>query len=284
MPTPGSPPTAPGSRSRCCATATGTSGSTTSRAACRRGSRSTTASRASRSGRADSQYLIFSSDRDGPDALYRKRADGSGEVERLTEPRLAQWGNSWSRDGRYVAFMENKGQYDLSILDLETKKETPLLDTQFGEGFADISPNGRFIAYASNESGSYQIYVRPFPAGEGKWQVSDAEATAPRWRADGRELFWRDDEGLMAAAVETAEPSFRAGKPQRLFSGPWRGGTNGIGASGLSFADYDVAPDGKRFVMFPGAGPQARSGARQHLTLVTRWFDQFSSIGGRASQ
>jgi serine/threonine-protein kinase len=232
----------------------------------------------------DGEFLIFSSDRAGPDALYRKRADGSGELERLTEPRLAQWASGWSKDGRYVAFMENKGTYDLSVLDLETREAKSLLDTRFGEGFAEFSPNGRFLAYASNESGQYQVYVRPFPSGEGKWQVSDSSGTTPRWRADGRELFWRDDDGIVAAAVETDGASFRAGKPERLVSGAWRGGLNGIGASGLSFADFDVTADGQRFVMFPDVAEKTQGGVRQHLTLVTRWFDQLASIDTKASQ
>jgi serine/threonine-protein kinase len=224
----------------------------------------------------DGEHLIFSSDSEGPDSLYRKRADGSGETERLTEAKYAQWASSWSRDGRYVSFVEAQTQYDIGLLDLETREAKPWLSTQFGEAFADISPNGRFVAYSSNESGTYQIYVRPFPSGEGKWQVSDAPGTAPRWRADGRELFWRNDDGIVATAVETDGPTFRAGKPAPLFSGRWKGGLTGIGASGLSFADYDVARDGKRFVMFPDTDAGTK-GDHQHLTLVTHWFDQIRS-------
>ncbi len=229
----------------------------------------------------DGEYLIFSSDREGQDSLYRKRADGSGDTERLTEAKFAQWASSWSRDGRYISYVEAQTQYDLGVLDLSTGEAKPWLTTQFGEGFSDISPNGRFLAYATNESGRYQIYVRPFPSGEGKWQVSDAPGTSPRWRADGRELFWRDDEGIVAAAVETDGPTFRAGKAERLFSGRWKGGLTGIGAGGLSFADYDVAPDGKRFVMFPDEGSGTKAD-HQHLTLVTRWFDQLRSTGPAA--
>ena len=227
----------------------------------------------------DGQQLIFSSDREGPDALYRKRADGSGESERLTQPRFAQWASSWSPDGRYVSFVESQTQYDLGSLDLESRETKPFLNTEFGEGFSDISPDGRFLAYASNESGKYQVYVRPFPAGDGKWQVSDGPGTSPRWRADGRELFWRNDAGIVAAAVEIDGPTFRAGKPQQLFSGRFLGGLGGVGATGLTFADYDVMPDGKRFVMFPDAESGTR-GDHQHLTLVTRWFDQLKPIEG----
>jgi serine/threonine-protein kinase len=228
----------------------------------------------------DGQELIFSSDDGGPDALYRKRADGSGESERLTEPQFAQFPLSWSPDGRYVSFMEYQTQYDLGVLDLESKETKPFLSSEFGEGFSDISPNGRFLAYASNESGRYQVYVRPFPSGDGKWQVSDGPGVSPRWRADGRELFWRNDAGIVAATVESDAPTFRAGKAQQLFTGSsFRGGLNGIGTAGLTFADYDVTPDGKRFVMFPDVDAGTR-GDHQHLTLVTGWFNQLKSIEG----
>jgi serine/threonine-protein kinase len=231
---------------------------------------------------ADGRYLLFSSDHEGPDSVYRKRADGSGELERLTRAKVAQWPTSLSRDGRYVAVMQSEQQYDLHYLDLESGETKPFMVTQFGEGFADISPDGHFLAYSSNESGTYQVYVRPFPSGEAKWQVSDAPGTAPRWRADGRELFWRNNEGIVAAPVEIDGTTFRAGKPQQLFEGAWKGGLNGIGAGGLSFADYDVAPDGKRFAMFPDVEAGAKGG-HQHLTLLTGWFDQLLSLDARGS-
>jgi serine/threonine-protein kinase len=232
---------------------------------------------------ADGKYLLFSSDREGPDSLYRKRADGSGELERLTQTKVAQWATSWSRDGRYVAVMQSEQQYDLLYLDLESGETKPFVSTQFGEGSGAISPDGHFLAYSSNESGSNQIYVRTFPSGEAKWQVSDAPGTAPRWRADGRELFWRNNEGIVAAPVEIDGTTFRAGKPQQLFKGAWKGGLNGVGAGGLSFADYDVTPDGKRFAMFPDLEAGAKGG-HQHLTLLTGWFGQLQSLDVRGSK
>ena len=180
-------------------------------------------------------------------------------------------------------FVENQNQFDLNYLDLETREVKPFLNTQFSESFPAVSPNGRFLAYTSNESGGEQVYVRPFPGGEGKWQVSDSPGISPRWRADGRELVWRNEDGIVAVDVETEGPTFRAGKAKQLFSGAWRGGLNGIGASGLSFTDYDIAADGKRFVMFPNTGGGSRSD-HQHLTLVTRWFDQVQSVAGRGSK
>jgi Tol biopolymer transport system component len=225
----------------------------------------------------DGEYLIFSSDQDGPDSLYRKRADGSGDAERLTEAEKSQWGSSWSRDGRYVAFIEADTGYDLWYLDLETGETREILTTQFGEGFPDLSPDGRLMAYASNESGSYQIYVRPFPDGPGKWQVSDSGGSSPRWSRSGRELFWRTNEGIAVADVETAGGSFRSGKARQLFSGAFQGGLLGVPIGGYQFADFDVSPDGQWFVMFPDPTKEGRDD-HQHITLVTRWFEELERI------
>ncbi|HEX2463028.1 MAG TPA: protein kinase [Thermoanaerobaculia bacterium] len=220
----------------------------------------------------DGKWLILSSDKDGPDSLYRKRADGSGELERLTEAKSPQWAGSWSSDGRYVAYITQGQQFDLGYLDLETKETHTFLATEFSEGFPDFSPDGRWLAYGSNESGGGQaIYVRPFPTGEGKWQVSDIGASHPRWSANGRQLFWRTDDGIMVADVETGDGTFRAGKVRQLFSGPFKGGSSGISVLGLQFDDYDVTGDGQRFVMFPDAQKAGR-GDHAHVVLVTDWF------------
>ena len=220
----------------------------------------------------DGEWLIFSSDQGGADSLYRKRADGSGEIERLTEAKAPQWARTWSKDGRYVVYITQGQQFDLEYLDLETKETKTFLATQFSDAFPDLSPDGRWIAYASNENGAWAIYVRPFPAGEGKWQVSDVGSAHPRWSGDGRKLFWRTDDGIMAADVDIQGDSFRSGKVRQLFSGPFQGGTGGISIGGLQFDDYDVTADGERFVMFPDPEKAGR-GDHAHVTLVTRWFD-----------
>jgi Tol biopolymer transport system component len=223
----------------------------------------------------DGRHLIFSSDREGSDSLYRKRADGSGESERLTTPEKPHWASSWSRDGRYVAYVEAADFYDIGYLDLETRETRTILATPYGELYPDISPDGRWLAYASNESGVYAIYVVPFPSGEGRWQVSNESGSNPRWSGDGRELFWRTDEGIVVASVDTADGSFRAGKVRKLFEGPFHGGALGVEISGLSLGDYAVSSDGQRFVMFPDSEWAAR-GNHTHITLVTRWFDQLA--------
>jgi len=222
----------------------------------------------------DGQYLIFSSDQAGVDNLYRKRADGSGQVERISEMSQAHWAHSVSPDGRFVAFIGGDVQNDVWVMPLDgARKAEPFASTRFGESSASFSPDGRWLAYDSNESGRQEVYVRPFPARGGKWQVSDGGGAYPKWSRDGRELYYRVDEGLMVATIETVGETFRAGKPRPLFSGAFRGGVAGLPLGGYVFSDYDVAPDGKRFVMFPGAGPSGRA-EHPHVTLVTQWSDE----------
>jgi Tol biopolymer transport system component len=153
------------------------------------------------------------------------------------------------------------------------RKPEIFLSTPFSEADGDFSPDGRWLAYDSNESGRTEVYVRPFPPGGGKWQVSDGGGAYPRWSRDGRRLFYRTDDGLMVAPVEIVDGTFRAGKPQRILQGPYRGGTAGLSLAGNSFADYEVGPDGRRFVMFPSA-QEAGQGEHPHVTLITHWFDE----------
>ncbi len=224
----------------------------------------------------DGRYLVFSSGRDGADNLYRKRADGSGDEERLTKSDIPMWANSWSRDGRSIVFagMGPNGNFDVSMLTLEDKKVEPLLASNFREADPNISPDGRWLAYTSSESGRLEVYVRPFPAGAGRWQVSDTGGGFPRWAGNGRELFYRVDDGIMSASIEAVGDSIRTGKPTRLFTGAFRGGVTGISIGGNTFADYDVSADGQRFVMFPST--DAESTNRGVVTLVTEWFDELT--------
>lgn len=224
----------------------------------------------------DGRYLVFSSGRSGADNLYRKRADGSGDEERLTKSDDPMWANSWSRDGRSIVFaaIGPNGNFDVSMLTLEDKKVTPLLTSNFREADPTISPDGRWLAYTSSESGRLEVYVRPYPSGAGRWQVSDSGGGFPRWAGNGREIFYRVDDGVMAASIEAVGDSVRTGKATRLFTGAFRGGVTGIAIGGNTFADYDVSADGQRFVMFPST--DAESTNRGIVTLVTPWFDELT--------
>jgi serine/threonine-protein kinase len=230
----------------------------------------------------DGRYIVYSSDQQGGDDLYRKQADGSGEVERLTSGTTSSWATSWSPDGRYLAYISSEGSFDLYVLPLTgDRKPQKFLGTPFAEADPAFSPDGRWIAYDSNESGRPEVYVRPFPARGGKWQVSDGGGAYPKWSRDGRQLFFRSNAGIMVTDVETAGETFRAARPRAAVTGPFRGGLEGLSLGGNSFADYDVSPDGRRFVVFPAAASESRE-ERPHVTLVTGWFDELRQrFGGR---
>ncbi len=229
----------------------------------------------------DGQFLAFMSNRDGATNIYRTRADGSGTVERLTESDRGQWLYSWSADGRFLVYGENHPQttgWDILVLPLEEDREPEVfVNTDATDAWSAFSPDGRWIAYDSYESGSNEVYVRPYPPGPGKWQLSSSGGGQPRWSADGRELFYRTDTGIMVVAVETEGDSFTYSRAEQLFEGSFLGGPDGMTInSGCCYADYDVTGDGQQFVMFPDAG-QSQTGSG-HVTLVTNWFEELKRL------
>ena len=228
----------------------------------------------------DSQEIIFSSDVNGANNLYRRRADGSGDIVRITEnPDTTQYVSDWSSDGRYVLLTSNDGTGGDAIHFLEMGEEpaetqTFLPATGAAQAEAMFSPNGRWVAYQSAESGQVEVYVRPFPPAGGKWQVSDAGGAYPQWSANGRELYYRNDEGIALVAVETEEETFTAGRARQLFRGAFRGGLRGVSLDGIQFAHYDVAPNGQ-FVMFP-APPTEEKPNVEWLQVVDNWFTELN--------
>jgi len=233
----------------------------------------------------DGSELIYSSDQDGSDDLYRKPADGSGDPVQITHEDLSIFVSDWSFDGRYVLALrtgaadEAVGWHigaDIGFIDLEDGGDlVPFLATPFGESEASFSPDGRWVAYQSNESGRAEVYVRPFPVAAGRWQVSDEGGGYARWAKDGSELYYRTDEGIMAVTLDRSASSFRASRPRLIASGNFIGGTNGVSVDGSTFADYDVAPDG-RFVMFPSAGEEAPN--IQLARVVVNWFPELTRL------
>ena len=222
----------------------------------------------------DAKYIAFSSTGGkGSLNLYMKAADGTGEAEQLTDTPRTQFLSSWSPDGKYLLYAQSNADTanDLYVLPLEgDRKPEPYLETPFSELEAAFSPDGRWIVYQSNESGDYEIYVRPFPPRGGKWQVSEGGGTHPRWARNGRELYYRTQTGLMVVEVDPAGDSFQAEKPRVLFEGPFAK----INVSGSTYADYDVAPDG-RFVMFLRGESESTD---THVTLMTHWFDELHRL------
>ena len=165
-----------------------------------------------------------------------------------------------------------KNALDVGVVPLDSGKAQALLTGSYDESDGTISPDGRWLAYTSAESGQPEVYVRSFPAGGGRWQISDGGGSFPRWNRNGRELFYRSSRGIMSAVVEASGAGLRTERPRKVLEGAFRGGVAGLTIAGHTMADYDVAPDGNRFIMFPAAATAAeqRTGV---VTFVTNWFD-----------
>ena len=203
----------------------------------------------------DGQQIIFRSGRrSGVNDLYRKAASGVAAEEPLLQSPAGKYSLDWSADGRYLVYDQDAaGGYDLWVLPLEgagtsmkAGKPFPFLQSNFNEDHAQFSPDGRWLAYTSNESGRYEVYVQSFPQAGGKYQVSTGGGLAPRWRRDGRELYYiAPDAKLMAVAIR-GDTTLEAGQPAALFQ------TNIHEAGGYVASDkqqYDVAADGQRFLI-----------------------------------
>jgi eukaryotic-like serine/threonine-protein kinase len=197
----------------------------------------------------DGQSIVFGSKR-GTDTfgLFRQRLDGRS-AELLWASPIPIWPDpqSWTPDGKTIVFVTkgNETSEDLWTLSVETGEAKPWLQTVANEWGARVSPDGRWIAYISNESGRDEVYVQPFPGPGAKRLVSEVGGTNPLWSRNGRELFFRNAGEFLVAAVETAG-GFTSGKPAAMFSGRYR----------LTGRDYDVSADGTRFVMMRNDDPR----------------------------
>ena len=173
-----------------------------------------------------------------------------------------------------LAFHETnpKTGRDIWILTTEgERKVRPLLATPFEESGPVLSPDNRWLAYVSNESGRQEIYVRPVSGSGEKWQVSTEGGTEPVWAHSGRELFYRNAAKMMAVDI-AAGPAFTAGKPELLFEGQFRAVTGG------TRAEYDVTSDDQKFLMIQESGAQS---APRQLEVVQEWFSELKRAGGK---
>jgi Tol biopolymer transport system component len=216
----------------------------------------------------DGKRIAFYSGKEGPTNLFWQLADGSGGLERLNTSEYTQAPNSWSPDGQLLAYIEinPKTGYDIWVLRLSDRKTQPFVRTPFNEGAPRFSPDGRWLAYMSDESGRREIYVQPYPGPGGKWQISTGGGTEPVWNRNGRGLFYRSGDKMMAVDIAT-QPGFAAGKPRMLFEGPYVP----IPLPN-TFPNYDVSPDGQRFLMLKPS-EQAQTAPTQ-INVVLNWFEE----------
>ena len=231
----------------------------------------------------DGSRLIFNSARKGTQDVYQKASTGAGAEDAIVaDSTNNKYPTSWSPDGRFVLFFigsaNSKTGNDLWLLPLSgDRKATPLLQVPFNQIDARFSPDGRWIAYGSNESGQRsEVFVMPFggaaagatrsPDGsEGKWQVSSSGGSVPRWRRDGKELFYlSDDNTLMAATVNGQGSAFEVGAVRALFEIQRRMAAY-LGYN--SGNNYDVSPDGQRFLVNVAVAGQTTA----PIALVVNW-------------
>jgi Tol biopolymer transport system component/predicted Ser/Thr protein kinase len=208
----------------------------------------------------DGKQIVFSSDRSGDGAdVFVKNADGTGAELELFTAEAGIYPSDWSQDGKFITCTTYGNRNILVFAMTGDHTATEFLKTEFSEDEAKFSPDGKWMAYASNESGQREIYVRPFPGPGGKWQVSAGGAGfRPFWRGDGREIFFPSRDGkIMAAEVSTAGSTFSVGAVNVLFEGQSRGATDLL----------DVSPDGKRFLLLYDP-VEAKA---DQLTLVSNW-------------
>jgi dipeptidyl aminopeptidase/acylaminoacyl peptidase len=179
-------------------------------------------------------------------------ADGTASDELIIESEIVKAPMSWSPDGKLLVYQQITGAVDVWAVPVTgDKKPFRLLQSQFAEQFPQVSADGKWLAYQSNETGRPEIYVKPFPEGPGKWQVSVDGGQFPRWRRDGKELFFYFNNNLFAADIRVAGASLDPGVPRTLFGLPGP-------SANLNHGPYNrfaVSADGQRFLLSqPGTG------------------------------
>jgi serine/threonine protein kinase len=209
----------------------------------------------------DGKHVVFSSSSDVPVSysLFRMPTDESGDAERLLKSSHPLFATSFSPDGKTLAFSELNQYWDVWLLNIGDVEPHPLLDASYNEAGAMFSPNGGWLAYVSDETGQDEVYVRAYPGPEGKRQISNDGGSEPVWARNGRELFYRHQDWLMAVGIET-EPEFKVGKPKLLFPAPFA-------ESGFHLPNFDVTR-AERFIMIQSKMETAAS----RLIVVLNWF------------
>jgi len=213
----------------------------------------------------DGSRIAFSSARKGVNDLYQKPSNGAGSEELLLESPQQKISNDWSPNGRFILYFapDPKTSFDLWALPVEGKR-TPFvfLNTNFSERKGRFSPDGRWVAYQSNQSGREEVYIRPFPEPGAQWQVSTAGGIWPRWRRDGRELYYiAADARLMAVPITSKGGTLEPGTPIPLFQTR----IVGAGTDPALQPEYDVAPDGRFLIN------TVLDEAVSPITLIQNW-------------
>jgi len=205
----------------------------------------------------------------GGSTLSWRASDGTGQVELLAEGAGQLYPASFLPDGTGIlARVGVNANDDIAVVNLEEDGAVPLLASTFNELNPEISPDGRWLAYTTNESGNYEVYVRSFPDvdGGGRWQVSTDGGMHPLWARNEQELFYRNDDAIMAVSIET-DPTFVAGNPEALFEGSYFRAAGG--------RTYDVSLDGEQFLMIKQVEGATTT---PQIIVVENWFEELNRL------
>ena len=225
----------------------------------------------------DGRRVVFDWLNTGVPNIYWQPVDGSSPMERLTQGEYFQWPGSWTPDGKTLAFVEDHADtetgYDIQLFNVRDRRVTPFLNSRFSERYPEISPDGHWIAYVSDESGRDEVYVQPFPGPGGKWQISNEGGAEPLWSRDSRQLFyrqsWSQRENQVSVADVRTGPVFSAGKPRLLFTAQDYVGMGQI-------RSWDISPDGKHFLVVKME--ERKSRPLTELVLVQNWFEELKRL------
>jgi serine/threonine protein kinase/Tol biopolymer transport system component len=219
-----------------------------------------------------SDRIVFASNRhSGILNLYQRLAFGSAQDEPLLANESNKVPTQWSPDGRFLVYRQSdmQGKWDIWTLPLDgstERKPSRFFHSEFNSLFGQLSPDSHWLAYTSDESGHREVYVRPFPAAEGQWQISIVGGEQPRWRGDGKELFFFGADSQITAVTVKAtpgtKPSFERSSPQPLFE------AHLAQAAASVLPEYDVTADGKRFLIDTAGGDSASA---PFLNVVVNW-------------
>jgi Tol biopolymer transport system component len=215
----------------------------------------------------DGRWITFASDKDGRWSIYMAPADTSGPPVLLSQGDHPRLPTSWSPDGARLCFTEfhpDSGA-DIWVLSVRENRASPFLQRRTGEWGGVFSPDGRWLAYTSDESGPNQVYVRPFPGPGEPLQLSTAEGEEPVWSPQGGELFYRYWKRMMSVTLRF-DPEFSAEAPRFLFEGPYGQGEVPV------FQNYDLTPDGQRFVLI-----QSEEEGDNLLHFEIHWFEALAT-------
>ena len=227
----------------------------------------------------DGQRIGYRSGQMGRFELWEVPADRSRPATQIQATGYSRNAESYAPDGRAIAYTVSgpSSPSKVAITHLDGSDSRPLDDTKFAQGSPKFSPDGRWLAYCSNESGKPQVHIQAYPGPGARIQVSTDGGTDPVWRRSGTELFYRNGDSMMVVPVNSTTP-ISTGRPQELWRGHYSHGmSSSCGAPGLTSSNYDVTPDGSRFLMIKDDDQDRQTS--QQIIVVQGWANELNRLG-----